>query len=172
MENIRHDLRVGRQANTGDFSDLAKELSNSVLVSVERQVANKEGLALRADSVAVLLSTVSSTLTGVGFGRTSVGVVKVEGTAVQLETLHGLVSLGGSLRVFKVDVSETAAAAAIPVGNDTGAGQALEILESFVQSIVVDVPAQVASEQGGSSLILSLGLLRGGVNLLIGLALL
>jgi hypothetical protein len=147
-------------------------LANGVLVSVEGQVTNKESIALRADRVAVSLGTVVGTVTRVSLGRASIGIVEVESTVVELEALHSIISLSGSLGVLKVDVSEASAAASITISDDTAANQALKLLESFGQGGIVNVPAQVASKQGSGSLLVSLGLLRGGVDLLISLALL
>ncbi|KAK8924888.1 hypothetical protein VCV18_005314 [Metarhizium anisopliae] len=116
---LRYDSRVGRQANAGDLGDLGEELTDSLLVGVEGQVANEESLAFRADRVAVFLGTVRSTVTGVRLGRPSVGVIEVKRTAVQLKALHSFVSLGGGFRCLKVDVSEATAAAAVSVSDNT-----------------------------------------------------
>ncbi len=166
------NLRVGRQTNAGNLGNLAEELADSILLSVEGQVTDEESLALGAESVTVALGTVGGAVTGLGLGRLGVGVVEVEGTAVNLLALHSLVRLGGRLGVAKVDVAETTAAASVLVGDDTGADKTTEGLESLVQSIVIDTPAEGAGEQGSGSVVVSLGLLGGLGNVIISLALL
>ena len=165
------NLRVGGKSDAGNLSDLAEELTDGILVNVERQVADKESVALGAEGVAVSLGAVGSTALGVGIGRASVGVVEVEGTAVELETLHGLVGLGATLRVVEVDVTEATAATSSLLSDNTSADETVELLEGLVESIVIDVPAQATSEEGSRSI--SLGLLSlVRVDVVLGLALL
>ena len=165
------NLRVGGKSDAGNGSDLAEELTDGILVNVERQVADEEGVALGAEGVAVSLGAVGSTALGVGIGRASVGVVEVEGTAVKLETLHGLVGLGATLRVVEVDVTEATAAASSLLSDNTSADETLEVLEGLVEGVGIDAPAQAASEEGSGSI--SLGLLSlVGVDVVLSLALL
>lgn len=164
-------LRVSGKSNAGDGSNLGEELTDGVLVNVERQVTDEESIALGAEGVTVSLGAVGSTTLGVGISRASVGVVEVEGTAVELETLHGLVGLGAALRVVEVDVTETTAAASSLLSDNTSTDETIELLEGLVEGIVVDVPAQAASEESGGSI--SLGLLSiVRVDVILGLALL
>ncbi len=165
-----NDLRVSWQANAGNFGNLSEKLANSLLVNIERQVANEEGLTLRADGVAVTRSAVSSTVLRVSLGGASVGIVEVQSAAIKLLALHSLVGLGGRLRVSKVDVAEATAAASAPLSDDAGADEATEALEGLRQALVGHVPAQAAGEQSGGSI--RLGLLGGVINLLLSLALL
>lgn len=165
-------LRVGRQANASGLSDLTEEYSNSLLVHIEGQVADEKSVAGRADGVAMLLGTVSGTIARVALSGTSIGVVQVQSTVVKLEALHGIVSLGSVGAVVEVDIAEATAAAAHLVSDNTSANKTLKLLEGLVESIVINVPAQVAGEQGGGTLAVSLGLLGGSVNLVVSLALL
>jgi len=162
--------RVGRQANAGDRANGIEELADAVLVDIEGKVTNEEGVALGADGVTVSLGAVRSTGLGVGIGGLGVGVVEVDGTAINLLALHGLVRLGAGVRVVEVDVAEATAAARHLVGDDTGVDEALELLESLVQSVVINAPAQATGEQGRGGI--SLGLLGSLVDLSLGLALL
>jgi hypothetical protein len=159
------DLRVGREANADNLANLAEELVDSVLVNVERQVTDEEGVALGADAVTVALGTVGSTSLGSGLGGTGVGVVKVEGTALKVLALHGIVGLGARLGISEVDIAEALAAAGVLVPDNTSADETLEVLEGLVEGVVIDAPAQAASEQ--SSRCVSLGLLGAGVVLII-----
>lgn len=120
----------------------------------------------------MLLGTVSGTIARVAFSGTSIGVVQVQSTVVKLEALHGIVSLGSVGAVVEVDVAKATAAAAHLVSDNTSANETLELLEGLVEGIVINVPAQVAGEQGGGTLAISLGLLGGSVNLVVSLALL
>lgn len=165
-------LRIGREANASNLSNFGKELADGLLVNIEGQVTDEEGIALRADSVAVSLGTVVGTSLRVGISRLGVGVVKVEGTTIKFLTLHGLVGLGGRLVVLKVNVSEATAATAHLVGDDTGANETAEVLESLLEGIVIDVPAQAAGKQRSGSGDIALGLLGSGIDVVLGLALL
>lgn len=172
FKQTQENLRVGRQSNADNGANLVEELSDGVLVNVERQVADEESVALRADGIAVLLSAVGSTGLRSGIVGASVGIVKVDGTATNILTLHGLVSLGSGLGILKVDITETTAAASSLLSNDTSTNKAIERLESLVQGIVIDAPGQAASEEGGSSVAVDLGLLGRGIILVVSLALL
>lgn len=170
--NIYEYLRVGREANAGNLSNLSKEFADSLLVNIEGQVTDEEGIALRANNITVFLGTVVGTSLRVSISRLGVGVVKVEGTTIEFLTLHGLVGLGGRLVVFKVNVSEATAATAHPVGDNTSANETAEVLESLLEGIVVDVPAQAAGKQSSGSGNIVLCLLGSGVDVVLGLALL
>lgn len=117
------------------------------------------------------LGAVGSTVLGLSLSRLGVGVVKVDSTAINLLTLHGLVGLGSRLGVGEVDITEATAAASVLVGDDASTDEVTERLESLVEGIVINTPAERASEQGGGGVI-SLGLLGGLVDLLLSLALL
>lgn len=149
---------------------------DDVLVNIEGKVANKESVALGADGITVTLGTVGSAGSGVGIGGASVGIVEVDITALDVLALHGLVGLGGVLGGIEVDVTEATAATAHLVSNDAGTDETTEGLESLVEDVIIDGPAQVTSEESGGSvglgllglglgliLILSLALLRGGL---------
>lgn len=166
------DLRVGRQTNAGNLSNLAEELADGVLVNLERKVTDEKGIALGAEGVAMALGAVGSTVLGVGLSRLGVGVVKVQGATVNLLALHGLVSLGGRLGVGEVDVTKATAAASVLVSDDASADEVTERLEGLVQGVVIDTPAEGTGEEGGGSVDISLGLLGGLVDLLLSLALL
>jgi hypothetical protein len=129
---------------------------NGILVNVERQVADEEGITLSADGVAVLLGTVGSAGSRVGIIGTSIGIVKVDVTATNVLTLHGLVSLGGRLSILEVDISEATAAASGLLSNNTSANKTVERLKCLVQGIVIDAPGQAASEEGRGSVAVNL----------------
>lgn len=80
----------------------------------------------------------------------------------------------GVLSSVEVDVAEAPRAAIIPVGDDTSVCNTLAVLELIVKEVVVDLPAEVTDEEGGALLgsVLGLGLLRGALSSLLGLALL
>lgn len=120
----------------------------------------------------MLLGAVSSAGLRSGIIRAGVGIVKVDSTATNILTLHGLVSLGGRLSILEVDITEATAAASSLLSHDTSTNKAVEGLESLVQGIVIDAPSQAASEEGGSSVAVDLGLLGRGINLVVSLALL
>lgn len=120
----------------------------------------------------MLLSAVSSTGLRSGIVGAGVGIVKVDSTATNILALHGLESLGSGLSILEVDITETAAAASSLLSDDTSTNEAVERLESLVQGIVIDAPSQAASEEGGSSVAVDLGLLGRGINLVVSLALL
>lgn len=84
----------------------------------------------------------------------------------------------------EVDVAEATGPAALLVGDDTGTGETLEVLELLIEDVVINAPAEVAAPEGGAlllavlnslvllglgllSLLLSLSLL-GGLSLLLG----
>lgn len=163
-------IGVGGQTDAGNLADLTEEVADGVLVNVERKVTNEECVALGADAVTVLLGTIVGTIARGRVSRLSIGVVEVNGATLNLLALHSLVRLGARLRVIEIDVAEAAAATRKLVTDNTGANEAAELLESLVQNSVVDAPAQAAGEEGGR--LISLGLLGGGINLLISLALL
>lgn len=169
---LREYLRVGRQTDAGDLGNLGEERADGILLSVERKVTNEKSIALLAADITVALSAVVGAVAGVGLGGLSVGVVQVEGTTVNLLALHGIVGLGGVLSAVEVNVTETTAAAGVLVGNNTGADEAIKGLEGLVEGVIVDTPAEGASEEGCGSVVISLGLLGGSINLLLSLALL
>jgi hypothetical protein len=172
LDECKDHLRVGGQANADDLAALAEEFADGVLVNAERQVADEEGVALGADGIAMLLSTVEGTGLGSRVGRAAVGIVEVEGTAIEVLAIHSLVGNLSLLTSGEVDVAKALAAASVLVVNDTSANETLKGLESLVEVIVIDAPAQATREQGAGNIVIGLGLLGGRVDLLVGLALL
>lgn len=122
----------------------------------------------------MLLGTVSSAgLRGRRRVVTRSSVVKVDSAVVENMAIHGLIGLGGSIGVGKVNIAEALAAAALAVGDDAGTSEALKVLEGLVQSVVVNAPAQAASkESGGAVASVCLAPLGSSIDLLVGLALL
>lgn len=121
----------------------------------------------------MLLGTVVGTSLGSGVGRTRVGVVEVDGTALDVLALHGVISLGGLLAVGEVDIAEALAAASVLVVDNTSTDETLEAREGLVQDVVVDAPAQAAGEEGAGGVgLLGLRLLGGSVGVIVRLALL
>lgn len=176
--------RVSGETAAGDLRYFTEESLDGVLINIEGQVANEEGIARGGDGVTVLLGAVGSTIAGIGVSGLGVGVVEVEGAAIELMALHGLVGLGGRLRVVEVDVAEALAAAGVLIVDDASADEASEIFESGSEGVIIHAPAQGASEEGSGSvvglgllgllsdLLLSLSLLgRGSLGLLLGLRL-
>ena len=170
------DIRVGRQTKAGNLGNIAEELTDHILVNIERQVADEEGVALGADGVTVLLGALVGAGLGVGVVGLAGSEVKVDLATIDLLARHGLVSLGSRGGISKVNVAETTAATSSTVRDNTSADDALAVLESLVQAIIINAPGQAASEESlgatGVGLGIGLGLLGGSIDLLIGLALL
>jgi hypothetical protein len=77
------------------------------------------------------------------------------------------VGLLGDVLAGEVDVTEAARPARLLVCDNASADETLVAGELLVQSIVVNVPCQVADPQSGGGLaVISLGLLGGSVGLL------
>lgn len=101
-------LGVGGQTDTQDASLLGENITESILGGTERQVANKEGVTLRAGLVTIVASTSLSTVTALLLlGLASSSVVQVDGTAINLGTLLGLHGLGSISRVGVLNVAKT-----------------------------------------------------------------
>jgi hypothetical protein len=170
------DIRVGRQTKAGNLGNIAEELTDHILVNIERQVADEEGVALGADGVTVLLGALVGAGLGVGVVGLAGSEVKVDLATIDLLARHGLVSLGSRGGISEVDVAETTAATSSTVRDNTSADNALAVLESLVQAIIINAPGQAASEESlgaaGVGLSVGLGLLGGSIDLLISLALL
>ena len=88
-------------------------------------------------------------------------VTAVEETAVLL-----LVGLLGGFGRGKVDVAEPTRSTSVPIGDDTGAEQIARSLELLKESIVVNVPGEVADEES-SRLVRLVGLGLLGLTLLL-----
>lgn len=166
------DSLVSGQAQVLDLGGIGEESGDDLLVSLERQVADKEGVALGAGGVTVLLGAVGSTSASIIVGRARLGEVDVHSTALELVALHLLVRGLASLMAAEVDITEALGSLHLAVGDHAGTLDALALLESVVKDIVVDTPAQVADEKGGGLRAIRLGLLGGGSLLVISLALL
>jgi hypothetical protein len=157
---------------------LLEVLGKGVLISVEGDVADEEGLGRRVLDVAELGGAVVLLLLGslravIARGRE----VDTEATAVELVAVTGLESLGAVLGVGELDVAEALAAAGVAVGDDAHALELAELLELTGEPLLVDVPAEVADKQVGGGLLLlavdnHLDLLLGRLGGLLGLALL
>lgn len=147
LRGAENNSLVSRETQALDRRNLVEEGRDGVLVGAPGDVGDEESIALGADDIAVLLGTLvaaaASTLTVVGplLGEVQSHVAAVEERAVLL-----VVGLLGGLGGREVDVSEAARPAGVPVGDDTGAEQVAEALELLEESIVVDVPGEVADE--------------------------
>jgi hypothetical protein len=139
-------LRVSGKSDAGNFADFAEEGVDGVLVNIEGQVANKEGVALRANAVAVLLCAIGSPCLGGGVRRAGVGIVEVNSSAVELLALHRLVGLGGRLGIVEVHIAEATATARGLVVHNTSTLEATKLFEGAVEEIVVGAPAQATSK--------------------------
>lgn len=164
-------LGVSRQTDTQNSTLLGEDITETVLSSAERQVANEQSVALGASRVAEVTGTLLGTV--VTILLTSGGVVQVDGTAVNLSILLGLVGLGSVGSVGELDVTETAGATRVTVGNNTARALA-ELAELALEPVLIDVPRQVADEEVGRGTLgsIGLGLLSRGNGLIISLALL
>jgi hypothetical protein len=174
--NIGHGhVRVGRQTQTLDLGDLAEELGHDVLIGIEGEVADEEGVALRADGVTMSLGTVGSAVTrGSIVSRARLGRIQSHATTLKLEALHGIEGGLAVLGAVEVDVAEATGALHILVGDYAGAVKASTVLEGLVERVIVNGPAKVTNEQGDGTLlgVISLGLLGSGGGLIVSLALL
>ena len=170
MEN----LLVSWETNVDNSAVSTECLANSVLISLEGQVAQEEGVGRRVGAVTVLSGTTLSLVLGGGVVTRS-GEVNICLTTIDQCTLLGLQSSGGISRVGKLNVTETLGSATLTVRDDTSSSDLTEALELLQQPLVINVPAQVADEQVLCAIILNsvdLGLLCDWLGLILGLALL
>jgi len=168
-------LLLGRKTNAEDGTLGTEDLVESILSGAEGKVTNEESVTLGAGLVAVGASTVLGTVsTGLGSLAGS-SVVKVDGTAVKIGTLLGIHGLGSIDSAVELNVTESAGAAGLTVGDNADTGEFTELGELTLEPLLIDVPGQVADEEvGGGTLgsFLGLGLLGSGLRLVISLALL
>lgn len=168
-------LLLSGETDTEDGTLGTEDLVESILSGGEGKVTNEESVALGAGGVTVGASTVLGAVsTGLGSGAGS-GVVKVDGTAIEVGTLLGIHGLNGIGSVDELNVSESAGAAGLTVGDNAAARELTELGELALEPLLIDVPGEVTDEEvGGGTLgdFLSLGLLGNGLGLVISLALL
>lgn len=166
------DLLLRRQTKALDGGNLVEEGRHRLLVNLEGQVTDKEGVALGAHLIVELLGTVvgasGRVLLGLASRQVDSHVATIKEGAVLL--LKGSV---GVLSRVKVDVAE-ATGTALLVHDDTGTSDTSAVLELLVEKVVVDLPAQVTHKEGRAlaGSIVGLGLLGRGLLLVISLALL
>jgi hypothetical protein len=171
------DLHVSWESDVSNGAVGTEGLTKSVLVNLEGDVTDEEGVGLWVLGVTVLLGTLGGTLTWSGVVTRS-GEVNVGLTTVDESTLLGLESLGGVGGVGELNVTETLGAASGLVADDTSTGDLTELLKLAVQPLVINVPAQVTNEQVlgtsvlASSWSLGLGLLGSWLLIIISLTLL
>jgi hypothetical protein len=79
-------------------------LSDSILPSIKRQVADEESVGGLAELVRVLLAAVLLTLT---IGRTRIGKVDIESTSIEIRAILSLKRGGGLISIGELDVAET-----------------------------------------------------------------
>lgn len=168
-------LLLSGETDTEDGTLGTEDLVESILSGAEGKVTNEESVALGAGGVTEGASTVLGAVsTGLGSGAGS-SVVKVDGTAVEVGTLLGVHGLNGIGSVDELNVSESAGAAGLTVGDNAAAGELTELGELTLEPLLIDVPGQVTDEEvGGGTLgdLSGLGLLGDGLGLVISLALL
>lgn len=168
-------LLLSGETDTEDGTLGTEDLVESILSGAEGKVTNEESVALGAGGVTEGASTVLGAVsTGLGSGAGS-SVVKVDGTAVEVGTLLGVHGLNGIGSVDELNVSESAGAAGLTVGDNAAAGELTELGELALEPLLIDVPGQVTDEEvGGGTLgdLSGLGLLGDGLGLVISLALL
>lgn len=156
---------------------MTEELRDRVLVGTEGDVADKQGVALRAGLVTEVPSAgLGAVLVVVVVGWAASSVVEVDLATINLGVLLGVVSLGSVGRVDVLDITETAGATRVAVGDNANTRKLTEALELLAEPLLVDVPGQVTNEEvrrSARSLLISLlRLLGGGSGLLLSLALL
>lgn len=168
-------LLLSGETDTEDGTLGTEDLVESILSGAEGKVTNEESVALGAGGVTEGASTVLGAVsTGLGSGAGS-SVVKVDGTAIEVGTLLGVHGLNGIGSVDELNVSETAGAAGLTVGDNAATGELTELGELTLEPLLIDVPGQVTDEEvGGGTLgdLSGLGLLGDGLGLVISLALL
>jgi hypothetical protein len=156
------DIHVCGETKALDSSSRVEELGNEVLSGGPGKVADEESVARRADLITVGLLASGSTVLGLVLGLLG-SEVKSHVTAIEERTVLLVVSLLGGVRVAEVDVSESARATRLLVGDDTSSDQVLVALEFLEEGVVIDVPCQVADEEGRTLLRVDLGLLALGI---------
>lgn len=163
------NILVGRETEGLNSGSRVEELGDEILSGGPGQVADEKGVARRADLITILLLTSSSAVLGLVLGLLG-GEVESHVTAIEEGTLLGIKSLLSSLGIAEVDVTETARAARLTVGDDASTNEILELLELLEEGVVVDVPSEVTNEEGGALLRIDLGLLALSI-LLLGIVL-
>lgn len=167
------DLLLSGQAQALDVGNIVEEGRDGVLINVEGQVTDKDGLTLWAHLIVELLraivGAVLEVVLGLGAGQVDSHVATIE--VATLLGLHGSLGVGSGV---EVDVAESTGTAVILASDDAGVGAAGGALELGEQEGVVDLPAQVANKQSRALLlsILGLVLLGRGLGLIVSLALL
>ena len=173
-------LPVGDESDRLNATVLAEGLVDGVLVGLERQVSDEKSLGRLGGLVAKLAG---SLLPGtVGRGGSGRGKVDVDLSSVNLLSVHLLDGLGGILDVDELDVSESSRLLGGSVEHDSGGRDLTELVKLGLEPVVVDVPRELADEDVGRSLLvtvtssgngtgLGLALLGGGLLLILGLSL-
>lgn len=178
----RENLLLSGQTEALDVGNLVEESGDRILVDIERQVADKDGLALGAQLVVELLGAIVGTVLEIVLGL-GAGEIDPHVTVVEVATLLSLEGSLGILSGVEVDVAEATRATVLSSDN-TSVGAASGALELLKEGSIIDLPAEVTDEQsralllailglvllgrGLSLLLLSLALLGGGLGLLLG----
>jgi hypothetical protein len=155
-------VTVGRETDGLDGTVLAEGLGQGILIGIEANVADEDGVGWGLGGVAVLVGTVEALLlrsllrAGLASVHTKLTVVK----QVAVTSGESLLCIGSA---GVLDVSEPLAAARLAVGDDAYTLDLTELLELASQPLLVDVPAKVANEKvcGCTGLLISLALFRG-----------
>ena len=102
-------FRVGGKTDAHDAATGSKQLAHGVLVGTERNVANEQGVTLRAGLVTEGASTSLHTLLAASLvvGRTASCIVEVDGTAINVSALLSFESLGRVDRIGELNVAES-----------------------------------------------------------------
>jgi len=149
---------------------VAERLVDLVLGERVRQTTDVKGLARGGQRVAVSLGS----LLGGGGGSSGLRVVDSDVSSVNLRVVL-LDGLGGAFKVREGDETETSRSLRVGVGHDLGRGDLTARLKLGSQPVVVDVPGQLADEDGRSRLVLAvvldLGLLGRGLGVIVSLSL-
>lgn len=140
------DLLLGRQAEALDASNLVEECGDGLLVDLERQVADEQCVALGAQLVIKLLGTFVGTSARVLLGLAA-GEVDSHVTTIQESTLLVLEGSLGVLGAVEVNVSE-ATRPTVLAGDDAGTSDTRALRELLVEEVVINLPAEVADEEG------------------------
>jgi hypothetical protein len=155
-------VTVGWETDGLDGTVLAEGLGEGILIGIEADVADEDGVGWGLGSVAVLVGTVEALLLR-SLLRAGLASVHAKLTVVKQVAVTSGESLLGIGSVGVLDVSEPLAAARLAVGDDADTLDLTKLLELAGQPLLVDVPAKVANEKicGCAGLLINLALFRG-----------
>lgn len=141
-------LTVGWETDGVDGTVLLEVLGDGVLVSVEGDVADEQGVAwLLSLSIAERASTALDLAVVVALVWARLAEVDPQVAVVKLSTLLGVESLGSGVDVGKLDVGEALRPASVGVGDDTARDHLAEALELAAEPLLINVPGETTNEE-------------------------